>query len=544
MSEATFDEQLGLRPGDVLADRYCVGRLIASGGMGYVVAATHRELGTPFAVKVLKVKYARDDTYLARFRREAFAAARLKSEHIVRVVDFGRVPDSGAPFLVMEHLEGQDLASLLSSARSRGAMLPLRDVCDYIIQACNGLAVAHAVGIVHRDLKPANLFLTRQPDGSPCIKVLDFGISKHGTGDDLALTAPREVLGSPIYMSPEQLKSPRAVDARSDIWSLGVILFELLTGRVPFDDREFGELFMRIQTEPAPPLLDLRPDLPAELGELVARCLQKDQAARFSNVAALAKELAAFASPGAQHYVNSTRRMNGQPSITQITNEMARVLQSGPPPADEDSGWPPDPRPPGRWAFARRLFGTKTLAPLAGDTEPSPAWRDSRRSRRVVLVSALAGIALGYSTWALVRHHGPTQALSRSLASFVASKLPGVAGPKAPPGAAVATAAPLPALAPPTAPALGAPSPPPEGAAPTATAEAVGPGAPSDAAARHAPEGAPSGAKAGAPEVASVASPAGPSAGAPASSSARSKTAPGTARPPGTKPKHNGPSIY
>ena len=326
MSEVSADDQPSLRPGDVVADRYCVGQLLARGGMGFVFAATHRELGTPFAIKVLKAKFARDETFLARFRREALAAARLRSEHVVRVVDFGRAPGTGAPFLVMEYLEGGDLASALSEAQTRGAFLSARDVCDYVIQACEGLAVAHAAGIVHRDLKPANLFLTRYADGGPCIKVLDFGISKHVASEDLGLTSAREVLGSPLYMSPEQLVSPRSVDARSDVWSLGVALYELLAGRPPFDDEEFGVLFMYIQTKEAPPLASLRADVPPGLAEVVARCLQKDPALRYADVAALACDLAPFASPGAAHYVDATRRMNRRALSAQA------VTLSGPPP--------------------------------------------------------------------------------------------------------------------------------------------------------------------------------------------------------------------
>jgi eukaryotic-like serine/threonine-protein kinase len=436
MSDSTVDEQLSLRPGDVLADRYRVGPLLASGGMGYVVAATHRELGTAFALKVLKVKFARDEMYLARFRREALAAARLRSEHVVRVVDFGRVPGSGAPYLVMEYLDGCDLASAAASAAARGELLPVRDVCDYVIQGCNGLAAAHAAGIVHRDLKPANLFLTRRADGSPCVKVLDFGISKHSAPDDLALTSAREVLGSPLYMSPEQLKSPRAVDARSDIWSLGVILFELLTGRLPFEEKEFGELFMHIQTQPAPPLLSLRPDLPPELGAIVACCLQKDPAARHQSVAELAGKLAAFAPPGAEHHVTSIRQMSRRWAVTQANVDFAQSAEI-------------------------------TLLPSARHL-PS-AGRAGGQLRRVLLASALAGAALG-GGWALLLLRGGAKAAS------------------APPGA-VALAAPVASIdkaradaSSQAAPAADAPSEPPAPAtasvAPAASPPAERPGAP------------------------------------------------------------------
>ncbi len=439
MGEATSDEQLGVRPGDVLADRYCVGRVLARGGMGYVVEATHRELGTAVAIKVLKVKFARDETYLARFRREALAAARLRSEHIVRVIDFGRVPGSGAPFLVMEYLEGNDLSSSLAAAQARGEPLPAREVCDCLLQACTGLAVAHAAGIVHRDLKPANLFLARQADGSACVKVLDFGISKHGTSEAMVLTAPREVLGSPVYMSPEQLMSPRAVDARSDLWSLGVILFELLAGRLPFDDEEFGELFMRIQTKEPPSLLELRPDLPAGLAELVARCLQKNPTARHANVAALARELAPFASPDAEHYVNATRRASGRHAAfaaLDLGGARAHATPAAPWPSAPtgDESWARSLRPRGPFALARRLFGAKTLAPLAGDAEGLPSVRGARRrSRRIVLFAALAGVALGCGGWAFARRLDPPRASARGVASVAPALPPDVGAAALPP---------------------------------------------------------------------------------------------------------------
>jgi eukaryotic-like serine/threonine-protein kinase len=427
MSEASFDEQLSLRPGDVLADRYGIGPVLARGGMGFVVAATHLELGTAVAIKVLKAKFARDETYLTRFRREALAAAKLRSEHIVRVIDFGRVASSGAPYLVMEHLDGEDLASLLTSARARGEMLAVRDVCDYVMQACHGLAIAHAAGIVHRDLKPANLFLTWLADGSPCIKVLDFGISKQGASEDLALTSPREVLGSPLYMSPEQLRAPREVDARSDVWSLGVILFELMAGKPPFDDEEFGQLFMLIQTKEPAALIDLRPDVPSALSDLVARCLQKDPAARPPDVASLVTELGRFISPDFEHYVTATQRLSLRTSLTRVAfggsdnpSRPAPAPVSWPAGAPEDA-WVRALRPLGPRAIARRLFGTKTLAPLAGDSiDSAPGSPAGQRTRRIILGAILTGIILGCGSWITLRRMGPSSTAVPTLAAPLA----------------------------------------------------------------------------------------------------------------------------
>jgi eukaryotic-like serine/threonine-protein kinase len=464
MSEPNCNEELSVRPGDVLDGRYRLGRVIASGGMGYVLAATHHELDTPFAVKVLKLKFACDKTYVARFRREALAAAKLRSDHIVHAVDFGTTPDTGVPYLVMEYLEGHDLASALEGTltNSRGG-LPTRDVCDYVMQACSGLAVAHAAGIVHRDLKPANLFLTRRPDGSPCIKLLDFGISKHTTSESMVLTSAREVLGSPLYMSPEQLKSPHSVDTRSDIWSVGVILFELLTGHTPFEGRAFGEVFLRIQTEAAPSLLDFRPDLPAGLDEIVKRCLQKDPNDRFQTVSALAKELAAFASPGAEKLVAETQQLDRLLAVTQAGPESAPLAADSPAPSSAAASQsqslalaatsqPPaaassqslaaaaseplasDPSLPasgreapahavpssGHLAVARRIFGTKTLAPLTGDAERPYPWLGMPLSKRLLAASTLAGVLLGCGGWAIARHYDAPPAVALAPAALAA----------------------------------------------------------------------------------------------------------------------------
>src|SRR5580693_7216018 len=167
--------------------------------------------------------------YVARFEREARTAVKIKSEHVARVIDVGQL-ESGSPYMVMEYLEGEDLQGWLE----KQGRLPIERAVDFLLQACEAIAEAHAMGIVHRDLKPANLFCIRRPDGTLSIKVLDFGISK-AAGASMGMTSTQAVMGSPLYMSPEQMGSSKGVDARSDIWALGVILFELVTGRVPFD---------------------------------------------------------------------------------------------------------------------------------------------------------------------------------------------------------------------------------------------------------------------------------------------------------------------
>ena len=249
------------------------------------------------AVKFLLPQVCADTRVIVRFLREAQAAVRIQSEHVARVIDVGTL-ETGAPYMVMEYLVGSDLAHLL---RARGP-LPIEEAVDYVLQACEAIAEAHARGIVHRDLKPANLFLVQRLDGSPLVKVLDFGISKstNADGDGMSqpsMTATSAILGSPQYMSPEQMRSSKNVDGRTDIWALGAILYELLTGHVVYQAETLPGLIAMIASDPTPPLRGWqgRPDAPAELEEVLMKCLAKDPAQRIPNVAALATALLPFA---------------------------------------------------------------------------------------------------------------------------------------------------------------------------------------------------------------------------------------------------------
>ena len=283
-----------IQPGALLAGRYRVGRMLGSGGMGAVFAAEHVDLNEPVAIKVLLHDGSTQASAeaLSRFMREAWAASKIKSEYVARVNDLGRLAN-GTPYIVMEYLDGNDLEALL---RVDGP-LQVELAVELTLQACEALAEAHALGIFHRDLKPSNLFCVQRSDGLRAVKLLDFGISKitrASTDSDPRLTSTATTLGTPLYMSPEQMRSGRLADERSDIWSLGVIIYEILSGHVPFSAENLADLAVKIATETPAPLSDLRPEVPAALSQAIARCLDKERSQRFANVAELARALAPF----------------------------------------------------------------------------------------------------------------------------------------------------------------------------------------------------------------------------------------------------------
>ena len=284
---------LPLSPGDLVAGRYEVDRVLGVGGMGAVFAAVDRRTGERVALKCLLPIYCENVDVITRFLREGSATMRLKSEHIARVSATGAL-DSGVPYIVMEHLDGRDLRSVVKDS----GPLAVSEAAAYIGQVCAALAEAHALGIVHRDLKPANLFLTRRPDGSVLIKVLDFGIAKYTSpslmGEQVEMTKTQTILGSRAYMSPEQMLRPKEVDARADIWSLGVILYFFVTGKNPFAADTTEAMIMRVIQGAPEPLTALVPGLPAAFDAVVMRCLAKAREARFPNVSELGRALAPF----------------------------------------------------------------------------------------------------------------------------------------------------------------------------------------------------------------------------------------------------------
>jgi len=300
MSEA---EEVSVQIGEILGDKYEVTGLIGKGGMGAVVAARHLGLGESVALKILHPRYLDNAEAIARFEQEARAAVQIRGEHSARLLDVGTAP-SGAPFLVMELLAGEDLAAVCA----HGAR-PIEEAVTYILQACEGMAEVHAHGIVHRDLKPGNLFLTTSPDGSPLIKVLDFGIAKNVARDPAigTLTMTLVALGTPLYMAPEQIRNSRTVDARADVWSLGAILYELLTGDAAFGGNTVAHITAQVlESDPRPPS-SIRSEIPVGLDSAVLRALSKEADRRWVDVAAFATALAPYAPEGASSAARTAR---------------------------------------------------------------------------------------------------------------------------------------------------------------------------------------------------------------------------------------------
>lgn len=287
--------QQPLTQGTILRGKYRIECVIGTGGMGVVLQATHLRLSQLVAIKMLLAEHRSHDL-IRRFAREARAASRLRGEHVVRIIDVDE-SETGDPFLVMEYLGGIDLQQALRE----GGPLPCETAANYVLQACQGIAEAHAQGIVHRDLKPANLFLTTRADGTALVKILDFGISKVSEVEnhaDLLVTKQATALGSPAYMSPEQLRDTADVDERTDIWSLGVVLYQLLTNALPFEATSTAALAARIAADPPGTLPE---HLPGELRTIVLRCLEKDRSKRFASIVELSRALGPFANDGEAH---------------------------------------------------------------------------------------------------------------------------------------------------------------------------------------------------------------------------------------------------
>ncbi len=368
----SFESAAGIREGDILAGKYRVERVLGAGGMGVVVAAHHMQLDEKVALKFLLPEALDNREAVARFAREARAAVKIKSEHVARIIDVGTLPN-GAPYIVMEYLEGGDLAAWL---KQRGA-LPIEQAVEFVLQACVAVADAHALGIVHRDSKPANLFCVRRSDGQLSIKVLDFGISKMTDRSGAAAgaaTGTSALMGSPLYMSPEQMRSAKDVDARTDLWALGVILFELITGRPVFLGESVTELAIRVANEPPPAIRTFRPDVPSELEAIVLKCLEKDRRQRYRNVAELAVALLEF---GPKRAKGSVERITG---ILQAAGLSASAL-----------ALPPSPQ-----SGAATMVAPETVAPVGRTATIRPRGRTA-----IVSLIGIVGVsvAVGAGVW-------------------------------------------------------------------------------------------------------------------------------------------------
>jgi serine/threonine-protein kinase len=395
--------------GQVVAGKYRIDSVIGEGGMGYVVVAHHLQLDTKVAIKLLRAELASNAEAVERFAREARAAVRITSRHVARVFDVGTL-ESGAPYMVMEYLEGGDLSNLI---QKRGP-LPITEAVDYVLQACEAIADAHAAGIVHRDLKPANLFGARRPDGSITVKVLDFGISKlTGAGAGaLNHTKTTAIMGSPFYMSPEQMESTRGVDIRTDIWGLGVILYELVTGRTPFEGNALPEVCLRVATQQPPPLRSLRADAPVALELVILRCLEKDRDKRYGNVARLAVALRDLASPRGRQSVDT---------ILQTIEATGQPVMSAAPAAMH----PTEPAPaPG--------VGVRTIEPLGQTQIPM----QGGKSKTLVIALGVGGLVVA-GVIALRMAQSSAPAASANLVTSSAQAP--AAAPAAPAGSAIPT---------------------------------------------------------------------------------------------------------
>jgi serine/threonine protein kinase len=383
MSHASlrFDDDLdGLpRVGEVFHQKYRVDGVLGVGGMAAVFAATHLTLRERVAIKMLLPEWAGRADLAERFLNEGRAAAKIRSEHVVRVLDVDEA--GGRPYMVLEYLDGLDLEKLVKGEGPR----PVEEAVDFILQACEAMAEAHLARIVHRDLKPANLFLCHRADGSPCVKVLDFGISKiaggitfRESGLHSVGTLPTAVMGSPHYMSPEQMTSASSVDARADIWSLGAIVHELLAGKPPFQAETITGLCSQILRDPPPRLSSLRSDVPVELDEVVLHCLEKEPSQRYANVAEVARALAPFGSDAASASAGRiTRIFDGEDAPPSTPSSVVRRTASSRPEiraAEILAGPSPD-----RAAARRPIAGYVSLALVFLAFAVGIAWKVDRR---------------------------------------------------------------------------------------------------------------------------------------------------------------------
>jgi len=393
----------------LVGQRYRVEGLLGRGGMGAVVSARDLHTGDAVALKLLPPRATRSRAAVERFLREGRAASRVASDHVVKVLEVGHEPGS-APYIVMEHLEGVTLGQLL---KSRGA-LPIVEALHYVIEACIGVAECHAAGIVHRDLKPENLMVLGQPGLDARTKILDFGVSKADwleRAAELRLTGTSEVLGTPTHMSPEQVRSAKSVDTRTDLWALGVILYEALTGRPPFLAANLPALCAAIVSDDPVAPRRHRPDLPAELERVVLACLEKLPDARPFSVRSLAELLTPFASPADRRALTRIRGI-AEASVPRISSL---------PPPPRPTPVPSRPPPPLVSASPSEELGST-------DTGQFERGVQRRRATAAVVLATLAACVLVVLWFSFADPPG-TATVASANAANTAPPVPGSAEP-------------------------------------------------------------------------------------------------------------------
>ncbi|HVH44505.1 MAG TPA: protein kinase, partial [Labilithrix sp.] len=426
---------LGIATGVLLDGKYLVGRIIGAGAVGIVFEAKNVELDETVALKCLRPEMLIDPGVVARFAREAKAAAAIKSEYVATVHDVG-MTDDGVPFIVMEYLEGKDLGTVVADS---GTLSP-RSAVEYALHVCEALAVAHSKGIVHRDIKPENLLLTERAGGMRIVKVLDFGISKTAlTGsifqNELPLVKTVNLMGTPLYMSPEQVRVSDSVDVRSDIWSLGMVIYEILTGQTAFAGQSITEICAAILEASPQPIERYRSDLPSGLVEVISKCLQKDVDKRFQNIAELALALAPFGP--------KRTRLNVERAVAVLQasghfDPAVRVNSTVPPSPGDFLGQLSIPRAPAVPTTSGIVPAPTSSAPMVASPASEPALAsslpaqgggtlpgapaDPRRKRIVLAAGALAMLALVSGIVAVTRQGATAAAASGSAPAVVETK--------------------------------------------------------------------------------------------------------------------------